>query len=77
MPSLNTKLVQNLPVIINPDGREQEKVSSCLDSLHQLIGSQKKAYTNISKVLNCLFRSWFIDFNPVIASRWKDTIWDG
>jgi len=65
MPSLNTKIVENLPIYLNPDlGAQQSVVHNC-DLLHSLTALKYRIEENLHEMISALFRSWFIDFDPV------------
>ena len=67
MPSLNTKIVENLPIYLNPDlGSQQSVVENC-DILHSLTALKYRIEKNLHEMISALFRSWFIDFDPVKA----------
>ena len=66
MPSLNTKILSDLPVYFPPLA-EQEAIASILDSLDNQIELNRRMNATLEAMARALFQSWFVDFDPVRA----------
>ena len=67
MPSLNTNLLSGLEVLYPPDIKEQNIISHILGTLDEKIELNKKTNETLEEIAKALFKSWFIDFDPVKA----------
>ncbi|WP_198021865.1 restriction endonuclease subunit S [Algiphilus aromaticivorans] len=50
-----------------PDRGERERIVECLDSLDQRIANNRFLATNLESIARAIFKSWFVDFDPVRA----------
>jgi type I restriction enzyme S subunit len=66
MPSLNTGLLSEVPVIL-PTISEQKAIGKALSMLDEKIRINKELTTTLEDIAQTIFKSWFIDFNPVKA----------
>ncbi len=67
MPSLNTKLLSGLEVLYPQNIKEQKTISHILGTLDDQIELNKKNIESLENIAKALFKSWFIDFDPVRA----------
>lgn len=66
MPSLNTKLLSDLPISFPPLA-EQKIVSDILGSLDDKIELNRRMNETLEAMAQAIFKSWFVDFEPVHA----------
>lgn len=66
MPNLNTDILSRVPVNI-PSINTQNKVVAILDGLSNTIETLQHQNTALESIAQALFRSWFVDFDPVHA----------
>lgn len=66
MPSLNTKLLADVPIFL-PSLEKQRKSAMVLDSLDNKIELNRRTSATLESMARTLFKSWFIDFEPVRA----------
>ena len=66
MPSLNTKLLSDLPVYF-PSVGEQKAIAHILGSLDDKIELNRKMNETLEAMARAIFKSWFVDFVPVRA----------
>lgn len=66
MPSLNTKILSDLPVCF-PSIVEQRVIAHILGSLDDKIELNRKMNETLEAMARAIFKSWFIDFDPVRA----------
>ena len=59
-------VVKNLSFLIPPK-QEQEKISNILSKLDKKIELNQEMNENLEEIAKTLFKSWFIDFDPVRA----------
>ena len=50
-----------------PPMKVQQKIADNLDLLYQLSKQNETIFSNLDSIISALFRSWFIDFDPVRA----------
>ena len=50
-----------------PPMKVQQKIGDNLDLLYQLSKQNETIFSNLDSIISALFRSWFIDFDPVKA----------
>ncbi len=65
-PSLNRNFVHPAPVRV-PAPSEQKRIADLLGSLDDKIELNRRMVQTLEEVARALFRSWFIDFDPVRA----------
>jgi type I restriction enzyme S subunit len=66
MPSLNTQLLSNVPIYYPPLS-EQHAVAHILGTLDDKIELNRRMNETLEERARALFKSWFIDFDPVYA----------
>ncbi|HLP57807.1 MAG TPA: restriction endonuclease subunit S [Candidatus Deferrimicrobium sp.] len=66
MPSLNTQLLRNVPIIVPPLS-EQRAIAHILGSLDDMIELNRQMNETLEAMARVLFKSWFVDFDPVRA----------
>lgn len=74
MPSLNTKLLSELPFTY-PEKNEQKRVISLLSDIDAKIERNAQINRNLEKQAQAIFKSWFVDFEPFgssIPSDWVE-----
>nr|WP_075486786.1 restriction endonuclease subunit S [Prochlorococcus marinus] len=67
MPSLNTNLLSGLEVLYPPNIKEQNRISHILGTLDEKIELIRNNNETLEEIAQSLFKSWFIDFDPVKA----------
>ena len=73
MPSLNTKILSDVPVIY-PPLPEQRSIAHILGTLDDKIEMNQRMNETLEEMARALFKSWFVDFDPVRAKmegRWR------
>ena len=63
MPSINTKLLGEVPVIL-PPLFTQHRIASILSSLDSKIELNNKINAQLEEMAQAIFKSWFVDFEP-------------
>lgn len=66
MPNINTSILSALPLLVPPIEQQREAVEIC-HSLDDRIDLLRQANTTLEAIAQSLFKSWFIDFDPVRA----------
>ena len=66
MPNLNTSILSALPFVIPPLA-EQRAIAHILGSLDDKIDLNRRMNRTLEEIARALFRSWFVDFDPVHA----------
>lgn len=66
MPNLNTSILSNLPFIV-PPMEEQKEIAHILGTLDDKIELNQQMNHTLESIARALFKSWFIDFDPVRA----------
>ncbi len=66
MPSINTKILSGLPIVY-PPLPTQKKIAHILSTLDDKIELNRKMNETLEAMAQALFKSWFIDFDPVHA----------
>jgi type I restriction enzyme, S subunit len=66
IPLINLSVLRNLPIALPPLG-EQQEIVSVLKSLDDKIELNHRMSVTLEQVAQSLFKSWFIDFDPVKA----------
>lgn len=66
-PTLNLKEIKSLPVPIPDDASIAESIGALAELFSQRIDLLRKANTTLEAIAQALFKSWFIDFDPVRA----------
>jgi len=64
MPSINTKILSNLPVVYPPLST-QKKIAHILSTLDDKIELNRQMNKTLEAMSQALFKSWFVDFDPV------------
>lgn len=73
MPSINTKLMEDLKVPL-PTMEMQQKIASILSALDDKIELNNRINENLESQAQAIFKSWFVDFEPfggVMPEDWK------
>ena len=65
MPSLNTKILSDIEIILPPLA-EQKEIAHILGTLDDKIECNRKMNRTLEAMAEALFKSWFVDFEPVI-----------
>jgi len=68
MPSLNTKLLSDVPIYYPPLAAQQE-AAELLVSIDDRIALLRETNTTLEAIAQALFKSWFVDFDPVRAKQ--------
>jgi len=63
MPSLNTKILSNLKIVIPPIF-EQKRIAVVLGALDDKIELNRKMNRTLEAMAQAIFKSWFVDFEP-------------
>ena len=66
MPSLNTKLLSDLPIYY-PEYDIQLEIADILETLDQKIHLNQQTNETLEAMTQAIFKSWFVDFDPVRA----------
>ena len=66
MPNLNTSILGALPLTVPPIEQQREAVRVCF-ALDDRIDLLRQTNTTLESIAQALFKSWFIDFDPVRA----------
>ncbi len=66
MPNLNESVLKRLPLRI-PPLKEQQRIADILGTLDDKIELNRRMNETLEAVARRLFRSWFVDFDPVHA----------
>ncbi len=78
MPSLNTTILSNVPIYFPPQISEQRAIAAILGALDDKIELNRRMNATLEGIARALFKSWFVDFDPVRAKaegrRMKDEI---
>jgi type I restriction enzyme S subunit len=73
MPSLNTQLLGGVPVYY-PSLKTQQAIAHILGTLDDKIELNRRMAHTLEEMARALFKSWFVDFEPVRAKmdgRWR------
>ena len=73
MPSLNTKILSDVSIIY-PSLPEQRAIAHVLGTLDDKIELNRRMNETLEAMARALFKSWFVDFDPVRAKmdgRWR------
>lgn len=65
MPNLNTGILAAVPLRM-PDRITQEAIANILGTLDERIELNRQTNTTLEALAQTMFRSWFVDFDPVI-----------
>jgi type I restriction enzyme, S subunit len=72
MPNLNTAILSAVPIQIPPIS-EQKKITNLLRALDDRIALLRETNATLEAIAQALFKSWFVDFDPVHANVGKQT----
>ncbi len=64
-PTLNLKEIRSLPVPVPRDHREAQKLGGVAELFNARIDLCRQTNTTLESIAQALFKSWFIDFEPV------------
>ena len=65
-PLLNQTILSSIPVVV-PDPKEQRAIAHVLGTLDDKIGLNRRMNETLETMARALFKSWFVDFDPVRA----------
>lgn len=74
MPSLNTKILADIPIYYPPSLNEQQAIAEVLGSLDDKIELNQQMNKTLENIAQTIFKSWFVDFEPVKAKAEGRTI---
>ena len=66
MPNLNTAIIQALPVSF-PEVIEQQRIAGFIGAIDHRITLLRETNATLEAIAQALFKSWFVDFDPVRA----------
>lgn len=66
MPSLNEGVIKRIPILVAPLA-EQKRIAGILGALDDKIELNRKMNETLEQMAMALFKSWFVDFDPVQA----------
>ena len=72
MPSINTKLLNEVPVKI-PSLPDQCRIASILSSLDRKIELNNKSNADLEEMAQAIFKNWFVDFEPFKDGKFVDS----
>jgi len=67
MPSINTKILSEVPIYYPESLDEQRQIADVLCSLDEKIAFNTQTNQTLEQIAQALFKSWFVDFDPVKA----------
>lgn len=70
-PSLNRNYISNIPLVVPPPA-EQSAIAEVIGALDDKIEANRKMGETLEALARTLFKSWFIDFDPVRAKMEGD-----
>lgn len=73
MPSINTQLLGSVPIVYPPLS-EQRAIAYVLGTFDNKIDLNRRMCETLEEMARALFKSWFVDFDPVRAKmegRWR------
>ena len=65
-PSLNRNFIYSIPLVV-PDRVEQDRLVEILRAIDDRITLLRETNTTLEAIAQALFKSWFVDFDPVRA----------
>jgi type I restriction enzyme S subunit len=66
-PQITTGHLNSKVVVINPDVKQQKRIAGILGALDDKIELNRKMNETLEQMAKALFRSWFVDFDPINA----------
>jgi len=69
MPSINTKILSDVPIYYPKKLEEQRKISDIFYKIDKKIALNTQTNETLEKLAQALFKSWFVDFDPVKAKE--------
>ena len=67
MPSINTKILSDVPVYYPKNLNQQKQIAKILSDLDDKIHLNNQINQTLESIAQAIFKSWFIDFEPVRA----------
>ncbi|MDH1376196.1 restriction endonuclease subunit S [Acinetobacter junii] len=67
MPSINTKILSDVPVYYPKNLNQQKQIAKILSDLDDKIYLNNQINQTLESIAQAIFKSWFIDFDPVRA----------
>jgi type I restriction enzyme, S subunit len=74
MPSLNTSILKDIEIYFPSSIHEQRAIAYVLSSLDDKLEVNRRMNETLEAMARALFKSWFVDFDPVRAkmeNRWR------
>jgi type I restriction enzyme S subunit len=74
VPTLNRNHIYPLPVTVPTDPHEQRAIAHILGTLDDKIELNRRMSETLEAMARALFKSWFVDFDPVrakVEGRWQ------
>ncbi|MBX5463904.1 MAG: restriction endonuclease subunit S, partial [Steroidobacteraceae bacterium] len=71
--TLNLQEVERLPIVLPPEG-ERKAIANIVGALDHKIEGNRRMSETLEAMARALFKSWFVDFDPVRAKmqgRWR------
>ena len=65
MPNLNTSILRDVPVLV-PESKDIDFIANNWELLNKKIQLNRQTNKTLEKMAQALFKSWFVDFDPVI-----------
>ena len=72
MPSINTKLLSEVPISLPPLS-DQRRIASLLSSLDRKIELNNKINARLEEMAQAIFKNWFVDFEPFKDGKFKES----
>lgn len=66
MPSINTKILSDVPIYF-PDLEDQKRIGEILLEIDNKIELNRQINQTLEQIAQTIFKSWFVDFEPVKA----------
>lgn len=67
MPSINTKILSDLPIYFPENLDVQKKIGKILSAFDDKIELNRQTNQTLEQIAQALFKSWFVDFEPTRA----------
>lgn len=67
MPSINTKILSDVPIYYPEDLEEQRRIASIFYTNDEKIELNRQINQTLEQIAQAIFKSWFVDFEPVKA----------
>lgn len=67
MPSINTKILSNIPIYYPEDLKEQKRIANIFYTNDDKIELNRQTNQTLEHIAQALFKCWFVDFEPTRA----------